>query len=694
MNTILMHFGVGLVTWNRRIDPTHHAVSATRARECRRRYSAAVPTVTRSRIRMAGVGLMVAVLAVIVAACDGGTASDAATANSQQAQVFAYDDAYSPDVVEIAVGGEIEWRVEGDNPHNVFASDGSWESELVMDKGARYSRSFDEPGVYSYFCTFHGTPEGEGMAGYVIVGDVQEYERPTPTEDDVVEVWSGDTRNVPADYATIQQAVDASNPGDLILVAPGVYNEAVIARVPSLTIRGSDRNEVILDGGFELSNGIHAVADGVAVENMTARNYKTNGFYWTGVTGYRGSYLTAHNNGDYGIYAFDSIDGRLDHSYAEGNRDSGFYIGQCFPCNAVVENVTSVANGLGWSGTNAGGNLYLINSEWRDNMGGVVPNSLDSELLPPQREIYIGGNLIIDNNNGDAPTKGLAPLAWGEGVVLGGGVGNLVEKNLVLNHKRFGIVASVLPDKNIWWAEGNVVVDNTVAGSGMADLALFGPWAPNNCFEGNRYTSETKPLFLELFHSCSGINLPVVWDIYGPLLLIGATADANYDFPPGSDYREWPPPPPQASMPDAGITPVPAVNVFEKPDLSAIETPVVPDGIEIRGKEITVSGIPVSDPTIWTVIASMWAYFLPLALVGSWIALAVWDMVRRQEDMSRGLVILWFFVILLVPILGVIAYFVFGKSLIPPWMRWLVVGGGIAAWLIVMVALLVFSGSV
>jgi uncharacterized BrkB/YihY/UPF0761 family membrane protein len=69
-------------------------------------------------------------------------------------------------------------------------------------------------------------------------------------------------------------------------------------------------------------------------------------------------------------------------------------------------------------------------------------------------------------------------------------------------------------------------------------------------------------------------------------------------------------------------------------------------------------------------------------------------MVRRQEDMSRGLVILWFFIILLIPILGVIAYFVFGKSLVPPWMRWLLVGGGIAAWVIVMVALLVFSGSI
>jgi hypothetical protein len=165
-----------------------------------------------------------------------------------------------------------------------------------------------------------------------------------------------------------------------------VYKEAVTVRTPSLTIRGADRNTTILDGEFERSNGLHVVADAVAIENMTARNFEINGFYWTGVTGYRASYLTAHNNGDCGIYEFGSVDGLFEYSYGSGNRDSAFYIGQCYPCNAVVTDVVSEANGLGFSGTNAGGELYLINSVYQDNMGGIVPNSLDTQLLPPQRE--------------------------------------------------------------------------------------------------------------------------------------------------------------------------------------------------------------------------------------------------------------------------------------------------------------------
>lgn len=47
------------------------------------------------------------------------------------------------------------------------------------------------------------------------------------------------TLRVPADYATIQAAVDAAAPGDTILISPGVYEEAVtIQGKADLTIKG------------------------------------------------------------------------------------------------------------------------------------------------------------------------------------------------------------------------------------------------------------------------------------------------------------------------------------------------------------------------------------------------------------------------------------------------------------------------
>ncbi len=52
-----------------------------------------------------------------------------------------------------------------------------------------------------------------------------------------------------------------------------------------------------------------------------------------------------------------------------------------------------------FSGTNAGGNLVISNSIWRNNMSGIAPNTLDSEPNPPQNGDTIINNLVENNNN-------------------------------------------------------------------------------------------------------------------------------------------------------------------------------------------------------------------------------------------------------------------------------------------------------
>ncbi len=54
------------------------------------------------------------------------------------------------------------------------------------------------------------------------------------------------TIEVPKDFATIQQAVNAAEPGDLILISPGTYRENIIVK-KSLELRGSGA-ETIIDG--------------------------------------------------------------------------------------------------------------------------------------------------------------------------------------------------------------------------------------------------------------------------------------------------------------------------------------------------------------------------------------------------------------------------------------------------------------
>jgi hypothetical protein len=515
-----------------------------------------------------------------------------------------------------------------------------------------------------------------------------------PTTDAPSE-WSGTTRFVPQDYPTIQAAVDAAGPGDLVLIDRGVYLEEVEVTTPGLTIRGVDRNEVIIDGEFQRPNGVEVFfADGVAVENLTVRNATGNGFFWTGVRGYRGSYLTAINNGVYGIYAFDSSDGLFEHSFASGSPDAGFYIGQCDPCQAVITDSTAEWNGLGYSGTNASSELHIVHSIFRHNVAGIAPNTLDGELLPPFHSVNVVGNLVHDNGNVDAPALSFEWAAQGNGILLAGGGDSYVSRNRVFNHPQSGIVILPMLDANFYMSYDHRIVGNHVEGSGLADLTLGGPATSGNCFEDNVHAT-SLPAALELKQPCEGIRLPALFEIGSTTAQLGRLFESGLGLQPEVDFASLPHPAAQVTMPGGAEAPVaPAVDVFARsePDLESIDLPDMPPDLEVtQQKGINVMG--VSFASVAGVFFGLYAYVLPLVLYTSWVVLALWDLSRR-EDLSRGRVIGWMAAVLVVPFFGVIAYYIFGRSSIPVWQRWVFMAGGMGVYVLFLGIGLVVGGVV
>ena len=274
-----------------------------------------------------------------------------------------------------------------------------------------------------------------------------------------------DTVRVPADFPTIQQGVDAAEPGGMVLIGGGVYEESVTVSVPYVTIRGVDRNETIIDGGGERETGIQVIeADGVTIQNLTVRNHTGNGIAWLGVHGYWGSYLTALDNGERGLVARGSDFGQIDHSWAGGSQVAGISIVACEPCRALVTEVTAEGNGVGFEGTNAGG-VSVVNGTWNSNGAGIVLRSSDSGPLAPQGDVLVAGNHVHDNG-ADGP--------WypGNGIVVAGGSANRIVGNLVQDHPSYGVVVLPTLDQSLWVTSGNRVAGNTVGRSGLADLAL------------------------------------------------------------------------------------------------------------------------------------------------------------------------------------------------------------------------------
>lgn len=612
------------------------------------------------------------------------------------ARIEAIDNVFSPRIVRIPVGGTAEWANDGRTVHDVVADDGSVSSG-DLEPGGSFMLTFPAAGAFAYHCSYHGSP-GAGMIGVVLVGGttppgstggVGPGREPPP-------LTPGPTVRVPQDHPTIQQAVDHAEPGGLVLISPGVYEEAVVVTTPFLTIRGADRNAVILDGAFRLDNGIQVIeADGVAIENMTARHYLLNGFLWSSVYGYRGSYLTAYNDGDYGIFAYDSRYGQLEHSYASGHPDAGFYIGQCDPCHAVITDVLAENNALGFSGTNASGDLAIINSEWRDNMNGILPNTLDSEELPPQHDILIAGNWVHDNGNRDAPAKPLQYAAFGTGIAITGGRGNVVTENLVEGHERFGIQVFPMADENLWVTEDNEITDNVVRDSGIADLALSAPSAGGDCFSGNDFSTSLPPA-IEVQFGCGfspnplgGGNLGSTFDT-----LVRFVQGGSGDYP-HADWRRAPEPPPQPRMSRAtNAPPDPAVAEIAVPEplprIRDARTLVAGPSDRID-QEVTVLGFPLST-TWWGLLIGLYGYALPLILYSAWVSIALWDLVRQDLLPDRTRVV-WMAVVLLIPLLGPIAYYALGRSPIQRSLRWMLVAGGLGVY-VLLAALGVIVGSI
>lgn len=306
---------------------------------------------------------------------------------------------------------------------------------------------------------------------------------------------------VPQD-ATLAKAGGLVANGGIILIAKGVYHGTLDVRADDVTVRGADRNGVILDGQLVQSNGVIASGKRETVENLTVRNYLQNGVLITGVTDANGvgvargpdGYLPAHipapvpgyliqdvtaqNNGLYGIYAFNRTSGVIRNNLASGGADSGIYVGQCSNCDASVTGNVATFNAVGLELANAS-DVVITGNRFVQNRIGVSVLSNYQEAHGPTRSVQIVGNLIANNEQAKTPSQ--ADGAFGIGIGLGGTVDAVVRANRITGNRNVGVWVTSSDD---FAPTGNQVVGDAWGGNGRD--VVYSPTAratgTGNCF--------------------------------------------------------------------------------------------------------------------------------------------------------------------------------------------------------------------
>jgi hypothetical protein len=309
---------------------------------------------------------------------------------------------------------------------------------------------------------------------------------------------------------SIQAAINASNPGDTIKVAAGVYHQNLTITTNDITLwgAGGGRDGTILrprknpidspctsrDGSLVFVNGICAVGQfdpatgdpGAPIDGTTIHGFRVVGFSASGIQFFNDSNTVvsgnhAIGNADYGIVAFINSHITYTNNVATGSEEAGFYIGDSADAEAVVKNNTATGNLFGFFFRDSQHGLFARNFA-KGNCVGIM--TLDTGSPGPVGYVEIRQNRIFHNQK--ACPAGEGPPLSGIGIMLFGTThanlwGNRVTKNLptgpsfvtggIVVHSA-GIVSGADPTDNL-------ITNNFVHGNLSKDLKYDGTGSGN-----------------------------------------------------------------------------------------------------------------------------------------------------------------------------------------------------------------------
>ncbi|WP_254811093.1 right-handed parallel beta-helix repeat-containing protein [Natronosalvus amylolyticus] len=308
-------------------------------------------------------------------------------------------------------------------------------------------------------------------------------------------VFVGESDYFVPENGTIQEAVNAASPGDVIAVAGGTYAESVVIDKEGLEIVGFDGERPVLDGeDGSLATAFDVQADGVTIDGFEIRNYTADGNSdgagvhvegHTGVEFVNGSVTGSEGNA---FYLWDADGLRIENTTIS-NTTPGSTTTQNFGARIdssddveIVDSTFTQNNvsAIGHPSQSSTGGVLISGNTISDNTVVDIPSgTISNDVIA----LSSSGHSILDNdftsNDGAISTSGDSSFVNNTMTDNSGGIvtwsGALVEDNVITGgtapistNDESTIRNNTVTDVDVMWAittgGDSVVEDNTVSG--------------------------------------------------------------------------------------------------------------------------------------------------------------------------------------------------------------------------------------
>lgn len=274
---------------------------------------------------------------------------------------------------------------------------------------------------------------------------------------------------------SIQEAVKAANPGDLIRVFPGTYSENVYIDKDNISLQGVviEGEWPTLDGKKEINDAFLYSGNGILIENFKIINYKGNG-----IMGQAGNNFIIRNNwiidtGVYGIFPQYGKNGLIEHNVLSKIADAAIYVGMCDNVDVLHNEVFDNVAGIEIENSR---HCLVENNYAHNNTGGLLAFVTPGLPIKTTFDVIFRNNFVINNNheNFGAPGSTVAGIPPGTGILIMAADDVIIENNIITGNNNTGItivdLATGDPKANDPNSEGNpdrvVILDNIMFDNG------------------------------------------------------------------------------------------------------------------------------------------------------------------------------------------------------------------------------------